>query len=293
MCTLSLLAFLSVSSAFAQQIVDNGDPGTSSTGNWRVSGGLNPFGTDSLYANRAGDTYSYTFSVQPGEYAVSAWWTEYSNRVTNAAIDIAHANGADTVTVNHQQNGGQWNALGVFTFASQAVVTVRAVAGGTTSADAIRLEPTGGNGNQAPVLGSIGDRNVTAGEMLDFTISATDANGTIPAFTVSDEPAAATFTDLGNGAASFGWPTTASDAGSSVDVTFTASDGDLTDSETITITVLGQPPAGALIIDNGDAGTSSTGNWRVSGGLNPFGTDSLYANRAGDTYSYTFSVQPG
>ncbi|MGI9302404.1 MAG: GDSL-type esterase/lipase family protein, partial [Gammaproteobacteria bacterium] len=124
-------------------IIDNGDAGTSSTGNWLVSGGLNPFGTDSLYANTAGDTYSYTFSLQPGEYSVSAWWTEFSNRVANAAIDIAHANGVDTVTVNHQQNGGQWNPLGTFTFGSQAIVTVRAVGGGTTSADAIRLEPAG------------------------------------------------------------------------------------------------------------------------------------------------------
>jgi hypothetical protein len=34
-------------------IVDNGDPGTSSTGTWLVSGGANPYGANSLYTKEA------------------------------------------------------------------------------------------------------------------------------------------------------------------------------------------------------------------------------------------------
>ena len=38
-----------------------------------------------------------------------------------------------------------------------------------------------------------------------------------------------------------------------------------------------------VIIDNGDAATSSTGTWRVSGGENPYGDSSLYSTQAGAT----------
>ena len=45
----------------------------------------------------------------------------------------------------------------------------------------------------------------------------------------------------------------------------------------------GGPPASAeVIVDDGAAGTASTGVWRKSGGSNPFGTQSLYARDAGD-----------
>ncbi|MGI9301750.1 MAG: SpvB/TcaC N-terminal domain-containing protein [Gammaproteobacteria bacterium] len=284
---MTLTTFVSASTF----IIDNGDAGTAPTGNWVVSKALNPFGADSLYSNAAGDSYSYAFSVQPGEYMVSAWWTEYSNRVTNAPIDITHAYGTDTVTVNQQLNAGQWNTLGTFTFGSQAVVTVHSVGNGTTSVDAIRLEPVASDGNEAPVLELVGDIFVTAGQMLEFTIHANDPDGSIPTLSAAGVLASATFTDLGDGTASFSWPTTPSDVGS-VNITFTASDGELTNNHTITITVVAEQSS-TLIIDNGDAGTAPTGNWVVSNALNPFGADSLYSKDAGDSYSYVFNLQPG
>ncbi|HOP06244.1 MAG TPA: Ig-like domain-containing protein [candidate division Zixibacteria bacterium] len=91
-------------------------------------------------------------------------------------------------------------------------------------------------GNQAPVLAAIGAQSITEDVNLNFNISATDADGTTPSFTADNLPTGATFTDNGDGTATFDWTPGYTDAGS-YDVTFTASDGSLTDDEIVTITV--------------------------------------------------------
>jgi hypothetical protein len=72
---------------YAQEsIIDNGDPGTSSTGTWKTSGGPNPYGADSLFANQAGATYSFQnqfFDQGVLNVDVYQWWTYYNNRCTN------------------------------------------------------------------------------------------------------------------------------------------------------------------------------------------------------------------
>lgn len=105
--------------------------------------------------------------------------------------------------------------------------------------------------NQAPVLDPIGNQSVTAGQTLTFDVTAFDTDG-LPsggAVTISITedplnplPAGAGFVDNGDGTASFSWTTTDTDVGSYT-VTFTASDGDLEDSETITIFVNPSTPS--------------------------------------------------
>ncbi len=46
-----------------------------------------------------------------------------------------------------------------------------------------------------------------------------------------------------------------------------------------------------VIIDNGGAGTSYTGEWSLSAGANPYGTSSLWS-RNGATYNFTMAGQP-
>jgi hypothetical protein len=74
-------------------------------------------------------------------------------------------------------------------------------------------------------------------------------------------------------------------------VTFTASDGQLTDTETAAITVTGGSTGGGttvtVIIDNSTSNCSSTGWWGVSGGTTPYGTNSLWG-RDGAKYTWTF-----
>jgi hypothetical protein len=50
---------------------------------------------------------------------------------------------------------------------------------------------------------------------------------------------------------------------------------------------------GAVVIDDGKAGTSSTGSWYKSGGTNPYGSTSLYAKAVGATYSYQAALTAG
>jgi hypothetical protein len=53
---------------------------------------------------------------------------------------------------------------------------------------------------------------------------------------------------------------------------------------------VGAPPT-ETIIDNGTAGTSSTGTWAVSGGTTPYGANSVWS-RNGDTYTWSMNGQP-
>ena len=56
----------------------------------------------------------------------------------------------------------------------------------------------------------------------------------------------------------------------------------------------GANAADTLIMDNGGAGTSSTGTWTVSSGPAPYGSNSSYASNNGASYTYLFNLdQPG
>ena len=94
-------------------------------------------------------------------------------------------------------------------------------------------------GNQAPILDPIGDRSVIEGADLVFTVTTQpDPDG--PNFplvlTVSNNPAGSSFLDNLDGTGTFTW-LEAGPVGSYPNVTFTANDGEETDSESITITV--------------------------------------------------------
>lgn len=85
--------------------------------------------------------------------------------------------------------------------------------------------------NHAPVLGAIGGKSVSENAPLSFSVSATDEDGDSLTFSATGRPSGATFVS-----GAFAWTPNYSQAGS-YQVTFTVSDGELTDSEQITITV--------------------------------------------------------
>lgn len=97
--------------------------------------------------------------------------------------------------------------------------------------------------NNAPTLGSIGARNVDLGNSMIFKISATDPDNDSISFIVTPIPLPdnATF-NCGTGL--FRFTPDITQAGFSFDLTFIASDGELKDSETVTITVNDQPLSG-------------------------------------------------
>jgi len=119
------------------------------------------------------------------------------------------------------------------------------VAFDTASDTAGNFEASGGTGapfsvggpvvNNPPVLDPIGDQTVAEGELLSFTVSASDPDSDNVTITVSNRPDGATFDGT-----TFSWTPTVSDIGTFTGVQFTATDDgtpELSDSETITITV--------------------------------------------------------
>ena len=76
-------------------------------------------------------------------YDVYAHWTAHANRASDAKYTINHTAGNDTVTVNQQQNGGQWNLLGTYTLNSSSTVDLSSDANGYVIADGITILPAG------------------------------------------------------------------------------------------------------------------------------------------------------
>ncbi len=88
--------------------------------------------------------------------------------------------------------------------------------------------------NQPPVLTTIGDKYVNEGQLLEFTVSATDPDEDDLTYSVSNLPPGANFTSsTGN----FSWTPTEDQSGIYPNICFVVSDGTLTDSECISITV--------------------------------------------------------
>ncbi|MDF1545838.1 MAG: Ig-like domain-containing protein, partial [bacterium] len=104
--------------------------------------------------------------------------------------------------------------------------------------------------NRSPVLAAIGDKNVTAGELLSFTTSATDPDGDAVSMGMDVIPPGASYVDNGDGTGDFNWTPDLGNVGPWT-MYFIATDGDLSDSEFVTITVLAPntPPSIAPISD--------------------------------------------
>jgi Putative Ig domain. len=89
------------------------------------------------------------------------------------------------------------------------------------------------NVNRPPVLSAIGDKTVVEGSQLSFTISGSDPDSDSLTYSASGVPSGASFSESTR---EFIWTPTFDDSGN-YEVTFTVSDGSLSDSETITISV--------------------------------------------------------
>src|SRR3989338_4485383 len=94
------------------------------------------------------------------------------------------------------------------------------------------VEKPVGNVNRPPVLEPIGDKTVNEESTLTFTINASDPDNDSLAYSASNLPGGAAFNSVTQ---TFSWTPTYAEG--SYQVTFAASDGSLSDSETITITV--------------------------------------------------------
>ncbi len=105
-------------------VLDDGKTGTTASGSWKVSGGTNPYGSQSLYSKDTSGRYTFSSELS-GRYEVSLWWTEYSSRCGSVPVYIYDDNDLlKTIYVDQRENGGLWNVLGSFEFSGKARVVV-------------------------------------------------------------------------------------------------------------------------------------------------------------------------
>ncbi|MBI1884645.1 MAG: carboxypeptidase regulatory-like domain-containing protein, partial [Chlamydiae bacterium] len=108
------------------------------------------------------------------------------------------------------------------------------------------------NINRAPELNSIDDEEVSEGQSVAFTVTATDPDGDQITLSAQGVPSWATF-DTGTGVFA---GTPGMDDSGDYTVTFTASDGSLIDSETITISVNSVNQAPSIQVTSPENGSS-------------------------------------
>ncbi|MFA5104310.1 MAG: fibronectin type III domain-containing protein [Candidatus Margulisiibacteriota bacterium] len=144
---------------------------------------------------------------------------------------------------------------------------------GGTSKETITI--TVNNINRAPVLIWIGSKSVNENSALTFTVSGTDEDGTALTYSAASLPTGATFNA---GTRVFSWTPTYNQAGSYSPI-FTASDGVLTSSETVLITVNNVL---RTYIITAIAGTG--------GGISPSGS---YSTQEGTNTKFTITANSG
>ncbi len=107
-------------------IVDNADAEFSILlGSWSTGAYGTPHGADYNWASATSGSATAEAEWRPslpqaGEYQVSIWYVQGSNRTDNAPFTVHHAGGTDTVLVNQQVNGETWFVLGTYSFAADA-----------------------------------------------------------------------------------------------------------------------------------------------------------------------------
>ncbi|MFZ1683292.1 MAG: Ig-like domain-containing protein [Candidatus Zixiibacteriota bacterium] len=136
--------------------------------------------------------------------------------------------------VDNGDGTGTFNFAPDFTQGGNYPITFRTSDGSLLDSETVIVSVVGIN--VAPVLAAIGPKSVDEGQALSFNVSATDANGTIPAIIADNLPLGAVFTDNLDGSGTLNFSPDFTQAGA-FNVLFYATDGSLADSETVTITV--------------------------------------------------------
>ncbi|NNE73074.1 MAG: hypothetical protein HKN26_05370 [Acidimicrobiales bacterium] len=158
----------------------------------------------------------------------------------------------------------------------------------------VELDPAGG-GNVPPLIAPIGGQSVFEGQNLTFNVTATDDNGDPIALTASNVPGFGTFLDNGDNSGTFTFDPLVGDAGSYLNITVTADDGNGgIDNETFTLNVTqdGPPPSGILYrVNAGGAAISAIDggpDWDIDTKTNP----SPLHNTGSKTASFPVGMNP-
>ncbi|MER7694623.1 exo-alpha-sialidase [Streptomyces sp. NPDC097610] len=131
-------------------VTDNGSSGfTTLSGTWNAGTSVAGYQGANYLTHAAGTGTSVvrwqTDVPTTGTYDVAVWYTEHTNRASNAPYTVTDAKGSTLVRVNQQQNGGRWVSLGKYSFTAgtRAVVELSDNANGYVVADAVRITAQG------------------------------------------------------------------------------------------------------------------------------------------------------
>ena len=130
-------------------IVDNLTANFASSSTWWTSASqTDRYATDYKVRETAqtGDAAEWRATIATaGNYEVFVWYSQGTNRASEAPYFVHHQGGSTKKLVDQRANGGRWVSLGTFAFASGSATRV-ALSCWTTSgsyviADAVKLEP--------------------------------------------------------------------------------------------------------------------------------------------------------
>ena len=127
-------------------IVDNRDPGFSTTGWWFTGDGGHSYNGDCAWAPRGIQNIAYVEPELPvnGAYEIFAWWCGDPNhdQSRRALIQVYPTVGRVATYrayVNLQENAGQWNSLGTYYLQENGFLSVDGNLEGNVVADAFRF----------------------------------------------------------------------------------------------------------------------------------------------------------
>ena len=122
---------------------DNGSPFTSFSGIWDESDKPDSYGGTSLISRESG-THTWTPDLlKEGYYQLYMWWSSSMANCSSCPVEISCDGGLiDTLYVDQQQDGGQWNLLGPYDLEGGNACSVTILSGDSslkTCADAVRF----------------------------------------------------------------------------------------------------------------------------------------------------------
>jgi N-acetylmuramoyl-L-alanine amidase len=132
-------------------IVDNADPGFSTTGGgWNASTNVSTYHGSNYLWNGVDSTEVSTARWTPtipeeGHYAVYYWWPQGSDRAVDAELTIHHTGGSTVWTQNLQHDGNTWKYMGTFHFE----------AGSHPATGSVVLSDQGGDTNQVVIADAV------------------------------------------------------------------------------------------------------------------------------------------
>ena len=280
------------------QVMDDGASGYGHSGNWkRYTGQGHQNDVRSKTAGNGSDVATWTFDdLSPGQYRVSATWSPYSNRATDAPYSVLDgATPLTTVNVNQKATpndlsdaGASWEDLGTALNVNSGTLVVQLTndANGYVIADAIRIERIGTpvSGPEVAVLDGAAGIADDSGS-VDFGTTAPGA-AVVKTFTVSNTgnqdltltepinvPAGFSLvSSFGSTTLAAGQSTTfqvqldaVAESNSSGQLSFANNDADESPFN-FTVNGIVATPAVVQIIDNGGSGFGKSGSWSsVSG----------------------------